>query len=110
MPIAAYCGVSISDFWTMSPKTLLIYKEAKDKEYQERSRVADLSAWMDGAYVLKAIGCVLSKDAKYPEKPIFFSEKSELSEEEIEEVINENTKIAAINFASWAKAANEKGR
>lgn len=45
-------------------------------------------------------------------KNVFFNaDQFELTDDDIEEIISENTQIAAANFSEWAKVANEsKGR
>ena len=52
----------------MTPRALNIYKEQQEDREREVAVMQDISAWMNGLYVLKAIGCVLSKKASYPEK------------------------------------------
>ena len=109
--MAARCGISYTEFWGMTPKALLIYKEEKDREEREKARMADISAWMIGIYVGKAIGCALDSKAQYPSKNFIFTEELEMTEEEIEKVVEENTQIASVNFAAYAKAFNEaRGR
>lgn len=96
----------------MTPKALLIYKHQKELEEARETELTDVSAWMTGAYISKAISCLFSSDETYPERNVFFnSNQFELTDEDIEEIISENTQIAATNFAEWAKVANEsKGR
>ena len=47
----------------MTPKALLIYRDEKEKQEKKQLQMADLSSWMTGAYVLKAIGQVLNKNS-----------------------------------------------
>lgn len=109
--MAARCGISYAEFWDMTPKALLIYKEEKDRAEREKARMADISAWMVGIYVGKAIGCALDSKSQYPQKNFIFTEEQEMTEEEIEKKIEENTQIASVNFAAYAKALNEsRGR
>lgn len=109
--MAARCGISYAEFWDMTPKALLIYKEEKDRAEREKAKMADISAWMVGIYVGKAIGCALDSKSQYPQKNFIFTEEQEMTEEEIEEKIEENTQIASVNFAAYAKALNEsRGR
>ena len=109
--MAARCGISYAEFWGMTPKALLIYKEEKDRQEREKARMADISAWMVGIYVGKAIGCALDSKTQYPAKNFIFTEELEMTEEEIEKVVEENTQIASINFAEYAKAFNKaRGR
>ena len=91
----------------MTPKALSVYKEQKEQEDKSRLALADMSAWMNGVYVLRAIGCVMDKNATYPNSNVFFNDEPELTEEEKEEIIKENTQIAASNFAAWAEVANK---
>lgn len=92
----------------MTPRALSIYKKQQDDHEREAAVMQDISAWMNGIYVLKAIGCVLSKEASYPEKHMLVGNEhsEELTEEELEEIIDQNTQIAAANFAAWANRAN----
>ena len=93
----------------MTPKALNVYKEQYELKNKENAVMQDVKAWMNGLYVLKAIGCVLSKEATYPDKHMLIKDEleHELTEEEIEEIIHENTQIAASGFAAWARVANE---
>lgn len=92
----------------MTPKALNVYKKQKEDSEKSFAIMQDISAWMNGAYVLKAIGCVLSKNATYPDKHMFYSDaaENELTEDEVKRIVKENTQIAAANFAAWAEAAN----
>ena len=95
----------------MTPKALLIYKQQKELEETRKNELADVSAWMVGAYISKAISCFLSNNETYPENNVFFNaDQFELTDDDIEEIISENTQIAAANFAAWAKVANESKR
>ena len=44
--MAARCEIPYKEFWGMTPKALLIYKEEKDRAEREKARMADISAWM----------------------------------------------------------------
>ena len=59
----------------MTPKALLIYRDEKEKQEKKQLQMADLSSWMTGAYVLKAIGQVLNKNSSYPERVTLFKLK-----------------------------------
>lgn len=108
LPIAARCGIGYSEFWNMTPRALSVYKKQQEDREREVAVMQDISAWMNGFYVLKAIGCVLSKKASYPEKHMIVGNEhsEELTEDELEEIIDQNTQIAAANFAAWANRAN----
>ncbi len=94
----------------MTPKALNVYKKQEELRDRENAVMQDVSAWMHGMYVIRAIGCVLSKDATYPDKHMLVGDidERELSDDEVEEIIQENTQIAALNFAAWARAANKE--
>ena len=108
--MAAQCGISCSEFWKMTPKEMNVYKKIQEDKEREKAVMQDISAWMNGLYVLNAISCVVSKDAKYPETHMIVGDfnEHELTEEEVEEIVHENTQIAAANFAAWAEVANSK--
>lgn len=91
----------------MTPKALLVYRDEKARQEKKQFQLADLTSWMTGAYVLRAIGQV-TKTGSYPEKNIFFEDNSAVNEKTEEEIIAENTEIAAIEFAAWADAFNKQ--
>lgn len=94
----------------MTPKEMNVYKKIQKDKERKKAIMQDISAWMNGLYVLQAISCAVSKDAKYPEAHMIVEDfnEHELTDEEIEEIVHENTQIAAANFAAWAEVANSK--
>lgn len=50
------------------------YLQAYMKSYDEKKQEVDNNAWLNGVYVLYAIGSCLSSNNKYPEKPISLDE------------------------------------
>ena len=94
----------------MTPKEMNVYKKIQEDKEREKAIMQDVSAWMNGLYVLQAISCAVSKDAKYPEAHMIVEDfnEHELTDEEIEEIVHENTQIAAANFAAWVEVANSK--
>lgn len=74
----------------MTPRALSVYKKQQEDREREVAVMQDISAWMNGFYVLKAIGCVLSKKASYPEKHMIVGNEhsEELTEDELEEIRN----------------------
>ncbi|MGO5420421.1 hypothetical protein [Mediterraneibacter faecis] len=92
----------------MTPKEMNVYKKIQEDKEREKAIMQDISAWMNGLYVLQAISCVVSKSAKYPEAHMIVEDfnENELTDEEIEEIVHGNTQIAAANFAAWAEVAN----
>lgn len=82
IPKALMCGMSYEDAWDATPKEILAVVESWHK-----ARL--VTAWMNGQYVLAAIGCSFSKSAHYPESPLDAIENMvdpdmEVSEEEAE--------------------------
>ena len=94
----------------MTPKEMNVYKKIQEDKEREKAIMQDISAWMNGLYVLQAISCVVSKGAKYPEAHMIVEDfnENELTDEEIEEIVHANTQIAAANFAAWAEVANSR--
>lgn len=94
----------------MTPKEMNVYKKIQEDKEREKAIMQDISAWMNGLYVLQAISCAVSKGAKYPEAHMIVEDfnEHELTDEEIEEIVHENTQIAAANFAAWVEVANNK--
>lgn len=94
----------------MTPKEMNVYKKIQEDREREKAIMQDISAWMNGLYVLQAISCVVSKGAKYPEAHMIVEDfnEHELTEEEVEEIVHENTQIAAASFAAWAEVANSR--
>ena len=89
----------------MTPKEMNVYKKIQEDKEREKAIMQDISAWMNGFYVLQVLSCAVSKDAKYPEAHMIVEDfnEHELTDEEIEEIVHENTQIAA-----WAEVANSK--
>ena len=87
-----------------------VYKKIQEDKERKKAIMQDISAWMNGLYVLQAISCAVSKDAKYPEAHMIVGDfnENELTDEEIEEIVHENTQIAAANFAALVEVANSK--
>ncbi len=59
-------GVSYNDFWEMTPKELKPFVKA----FSLRQELMDVNMWTMGQYMRAAIASTLSKQAKYPSKPI----------------------------------------
>lgn len=74
-----------------------IYAKEHEKGMQRQADLLDYSAWLNGAYVFRAINAALSKNGKYPE------EQLSVSGEEKEE----DSSVAAMRFADWTNAANK---
>lgn len=85
MPRALKCGFSYKEFMHSTPSviqmTLTAYGERKKEEIEFQEQIA----WLNGRYVLQAIGAALNgKKCKYPENPAVEREKkrTDFTEEE----------------------------
>lgn len=65
--------------------------DAAIEERENQVKYIEFQSWLTGAYVLRAIGCAMSKKNKYPDNPLTQQEEEyivvddmELSEEEKE--------------------------
>lgn len=84
----------------MVPKILNMYWEEYEKKRQEDVDLIDYTAWLNGRYIMRAIGATMVNENEYPEKPFHVLNKEE-------EWKNENpTKAAAIDFGNYAAAFN----
>lgn len=70
--------MSAQEYWEGEPKLAVSYREAEKLRRENRY----IGEWRAGVYVARAVGAVLSKDAKYPEKPLFSIEAEERASEE----------------------------
>jgi hypothetical protein len=59
-------GVDYDLFWTLNPKSLSPFVKA----FSLKQKYDDAIAWSQGIYIRMAIGSCLSKNTKYPEKPM----------------------------------------
>ena len=73
--------------------------ESRIKEQKEKLEYINLSSWLNGLYVAKAIQACFSKDEQYPQKPIDFN-----ADEKV------NTKDAADDFKEYVSAFNDQFR
>ena len=87
LPKALLVGMSEDKFWESNPRTLKPYIEA----HKLKSMQTDSDNWMLGQYIRLAIGSLLDKKCKFPEKPMMqevedkrIIDGSNLSEEEQE--------------------------
>lgn len=73
-------------FWHLNPRKLKPFEKAYDLEMQGRQNAMNLEAWIKGLYNQHAVASVLSKNAKYPQKPFdLFSTKKKTAQEEADE-------------------------
>ena len=70
-------------FWHLNPTRMKPIEKAYELEQEGQQRRMNLSAWVNGLYVQRAIASVLSRGAKYPAKPIeLFGKEQKLSPEQ----------------------------
>lgn len=62
-------GVEYSVFWTLNPKKLKPFEKAYSMKLEAKQNRMNLDNWLQGLYNQHAIASVLSKRAKYPQKP-----------------------------------------
>lgn len=75
--------VPYETFWHLNPRKLKPFEKAYELEIEARQNAKNLQAWLDGLYVQNAVASVLSKSAKYPQKPfdLFNAKKKTVKEE-----------------------------
>jgi hypothetical protein len=81
LPNALMIGVDYDLFWELNPKSL----EPFIKAFQLKQRYEDAMNWNLGNYFRMAIASSMSKNAKYPNKPMLENKESKqhMSPEEI---------------------------
>ena len=74
-------------FWHLNPKKLKPFEKAYETELEARQTRMNLDAWLHGLYIQHAVASVMSKSAKYPQKPfdIFGTQKKKTPQEEADE-------------------------
>lgn len=86
----------------MSPRLLRLYAETANELRAKRSeQEVDITAWLTGAYVGRAIDASFSRRARYPDKPFTMQEPEGKSS---------SSKKAAAEFAAWAAKFNSQAR
>jgi len=58
-------GVEYNLFWTLNPKTFKPFVKA----FYLKKQQDDTFAWLQGSYIMEAIGATMSKNHKYPTQP-----------------------------------------
>ena len=81
LPKALMMGVDYELFWTLNPKSLSPFNKAFDL----KQKYDDGISWQNGYYIRMAIASAMSKEAKYPTRPLSTKDvqKVEMSSEEI---------------------------
>lgn len=110
MPQALAIGVEYSLFYSLNPKKIEAFTEGfRLKQEMEMDKIY-LETWLNGQYVLYALGVVLG-ESEYPKEP-YSSEtlKEQLDEEKQEEKLRIKNEVDAIKFAEFAEAFNRDFR
>lgn len=100
MPIALRYGVPEHIFWDLNPKRLEPWKRMYEFQQQEKADNDDYMAWLQGRYVLEAVGSMFDKNFQYPTEP-----HSVLQRREEQDEANQ---IASDRFWAFAMAFNKR--
>ena len=83
-------------FWYGCPSLYFTYEDA----YRDKIKIQDTLNWQNGVYMKQAIASSLSKDCKYPEKPLFAGAPEEEKTQNEDDMLNK--------FLILADAVNQK--
>lgn len=72
-------GMTYDQFWFCDPQLYYIYEEAYKEQMEYRYKEKDIFNWQLGQYIQLAVGSCLSKECKFPERPMFSIEQKKLS-------------------------------
>lgn len=104
LPFCLGIGISYDLFGKLNPRKIMPFEKANSektkRDQKEKIEFINLSTWLNGVYMTKAISACFSKDSKYPEKPI------DLESDKPEKTLEEN----AENFREYAIAFNIQRR
>lgn len=71
-PDAIICGCPYDVFWYHDPREFWCYVSAFKSKHKIEARQKDTFAWLQGAYIAKAICAVLPNGNPYPGQPCSF--------------------------------------
>lgn len=64
----------LQEFWYENPDLLWVYRTSfinkRKEEVEYQHEYINYQAWLTGAYIQQAVGALLSKKVRYPDKPI----------------------------------------
>lgn len=86
MPEAIKCGVPFETFWKLNPKKFKRYSTFFVENYRHQQKEIDMRGWINGEYVLEAIGGAF-KPNSYPKQPYLAKSDANGSEKPTEEQI-----------------------
>lgn len=83
-------GINYNEFWSMTPRVVLIILESYNRTQQRQMEYDNLIAYVQGRYfcdaLLATVGNMFSKKGSkqfdYPDKPYSFEPEKELTQEE----------------------------
>ena len=83
-------GISYHDFWTLTPKAVLLILDGYNQEFQRKLEYDNLIAYLQGRYMVDAIACTVgnmfskkgAKPLEYPKEPYNLEGEKELTQEE----------------------------
>jgi len=79
-------GVPYDTFWHLNPRKMKPIEKAYELKLEAQQNRMNLEAWVFGLYNQHAVASVLSKSAKYPQKPLeLFGTKKKTPQEEADE-------------------------
>lgn len=84
IPASIRYGIARSEFWNLNPYYMQLYQDEYIKKQKEQAQLIDMSAYLNGVYMGKAIAAILSKKCKYPDKPLL-QQKAEKQIEDMSE-------------------------
>lgn len=70
LPSALFIGIPYETFWKLNPATLAAYQEAFDKKAKLEAKERDTVAWLQGAYVMRAVAAAVNSKNQYPKAPL----------------------------------------
>lgn len=88
-------GIPYRDFWGMTLKHLEIHQEVYSENMEAQELIRDQQAWLNGQYVMMAIGAALDKKNRYPNEPMLMKKHSETDEPQ------DNTQTIKTMFEVW---------
>lgn len=63
-------GVPYDAFWSLNPRRIdQAFVKAYKSKLEDQREVINFTAWVNGAYITKALAAVFGK-SKYPQKPV----------------------------------------
>lgn len=106
LPQALAMGVGYDTFWSLNPFLLQPFYDAFKIKTDLTLETNNVSAWLNGAYVLRALGASFGKTA-YPDKPTELNLTSKPEQEKTTRMNADAAKFYAWSL-EWNKMIKEK--